>query len=278
MQADATGAQVADQPAPLFQCQTDCGMGYEQADDERQQAKGGQVEVETVGQPLQAAIVLPGLQLKVRRDIRWQRPRRGSHQQARQLPGCMQQRLGVADIDHDHPWGQRWLQNQRWQQLPFAVACRGPGACMQLAQGVRPDPGLPGHADKGLQVERSGLHTGDAAGRWQAQRLDADQPHAARRLTSKAQAPFQYRRHRPALPAQLHVQCLVEALASPRHQLRLQRPGQHGAGPGIIAACLAVQRLHAGPQRRGQPQAGEDAEKLHAMAPPVAEQRQQGQR
>ncbi|MNS75063.1 hypothetical protein D3C72_1085610 [compost metagenome] len=109
LQADATGAQVANQAAPLFQCQTDCGMGNEQADDERQQAKGGQVEVEAVGQPLQAAIVLPGLQLKVRRDIRRQRPRRGSHQQARQLPGGMQQRLGVADIDHDHPWGQRWL-------------------------------------------------------------------------------------------------------------------------------------------------------------------------
>ena len=31
---------------------------------------------------------------------------------------------------------------------------------------------------------------------------------------------------------------------------------QHGAGAGIVGARLAVQRLHPGPQRGGQPQAG----------------------
>ncbi|MCY1427313.1 hypothetical protein D9M71_431540 [compost metagenome] len=190
----------------------------------------------------------------------------------------MQQRLSLADIDHDHSRRQRWLQNQRWQQLPFAVAYGLSGVCVQLTQGVRPNPGLPGGADEGLQVECLRLHASNAAGRRQAQRLDADQTHAARLFARQAQAPFQHRRHRPAQPAQLQVQRLVETFATAWQQLRLQRPGQHRAGPGIVAACLAVQRLHTGPQRRGQPQAGEDTEKLHAMAPPVAEQRQQGQR
>ncbi|MCY1410771.1 hypothetical protein D9M71_261460 [compost metagenome] len=253
-------------------------MGDEQADNERQQAEGGQVEVETVGEALQAAIVLPRLQFKVAGNIRRQRPGRISQQQTRQLPRCVQQRLRVADVHHDDPGCQRRLQNQRRQQLPFTVAGRLPGAFVQLTQGVWPNPGLPGRADERLQVECLHLHPGNAAGRRQAQRLDADQSHTACGLARQAQAPFQHRRNSPAQPAQFHVQRLIEALAIARYQLRLQRPGQYRAGPGIVAACLAVQCLHTGPQGRGQPQASEDAEALHTMAPPVAEQRQQGQR
>ena len=192
-------------------------MGDKQAYDERQQAESSQVEVKALSQPLQPAVVLLRLQFEVNRNISRQRPWLAGHQQSRQLPRRVQQPLGMADIDHDHAGRQCRLQDHGWQQLPFAVAHRCPTLCAQLPQGVWPGPRLPGRADERLHIECLRLHTGNAAGRRQAQRVDAQQAHAARGLPRQAQAPFQHGRYWPTLLAQLHVKPLVEALTVARH-------------------------------------------------------------
>ncbi|MNH16289.1 hypothetical protein D3C79_759230 [compost metagenome] len=145
----------------------------------------------------------------------------------------------------------------------------------QSLQRVRPNPGLPGHSNERLQVEGLHLGTGNLHRRWQAQWFDADQSYRQRLLSSKTQASFQYRGDGPATLAQRQVQRLVETLGVSGHQLPVHCPCQHRAGTSVVTARLAVQCLDAGPQRSRQPQTGEDTEKLHAMAPPMTEQRLQ---
>ncbi|MNJ37147.1 hypothetical protein D3C77_319560 [compost metagenome] len=251
-------------------------MGDKQPDDEGQQAQGGEVEVKAVGQPLQAAVVAGGLQLKARGKGRGQWPWRPRQQQPRQLPGRLQQHLGMADIHHDHARRQVWHEDKGRQPQPFTADRVIGGAHAQLLQGVRTDPGLPRCTDERLQVEVLRVRAGNSRCRWQAQWLDTQHANTAWLLAGEAQAALQYRRSLPAQLAQLQVERLVEPLTVTRHQLRVQRPRHHCTGAGIVIACLAVQRLDASPQCRGQPQPGQDAETLQAMAPPVAQQRLQG--
>nr|VVN40068.1 hypothetical protein PS652_05370 [Pseudomonas fluorescens] len=246
-QADATGAQVANQAAALFEGQANGGVGDEQPDDEGQQAQRREVEVKTVGQALKVAVVAGCLQGQALGDVCRQRPGLFAQQQSRQLSGCLQQRLRVADIHHDHPRCQLRLDNQRRQYLAVTADRLPVGIQPQLPQGIGADPGLSGRADECLQVEPLQRSTGDGHCRWQAQRLDTDQPYCQRLLPGKAQATFQHRRQLPAERAQLQVQRLREALTAARHQLRLRRPGQHGAGAGVVGPGLAVERLHSGP-------------------------------
>ncbi|MNM79557.1 hypothetical protein D3C81_914920 [compost metagenome] len=228
------------------------------------------------GQALQATVITGWLQFELRGNGRRQGFGRPRQQQPRQSPGGLQQGLGMADVDHDHTRRQLRLEHKRRQYLPLTAHGPVGNGLAQLTQGIRPYPGLPRHTYKGLQVEVSRPQASHGGGRWQAQRLDAYQPHTHRLLASKPQPPLQYWSNRPARLAQLQVQRLIEPLTATRYQLRLHRPRQHRTGAGIVAARLAVERLHAGPQRSGQPQAGENAEALHAMTPPMAQQRLQG--
>ena len=53
---DAAGAQRAQHRQPLLEGQADRGIDDEEADEERQQAEGGQVEMKTVGEALQIGL------------------------------------------------------------------------------------------------------------------------------------------------------------------------------------------------------------------------------
>ncbi|VVM45043.1 hypothetical protein PS623_00456 [Pseudomonas fluorescens] len=97
-------------------------MGNEQADHECQQAQRSQVEVKAVGQALQITVVATGLQHKLGGDVGRQRSGLLFEQQTRQLSWRAEQRLRVADIDHDHPRRQFRLQDQRRHQLTIAGA------------------------------------------------------------------------------------------------------------------------------------------------------------
>ncbi|MNZ48042.1 hypothetical protein D3C78_657770 [compost metagenome] len=158
-QAHAAGAQGAQQAAALLQGQADGGMHDEQADEEGQQTEGAEVEVEAVGQALQVVAGARRLQLQqlgqLGRQIRRPDCEIRRQQQPRQLPRRLQQRLGMADVDDDHPGRQLRVHLQGRQALAIAGQCPLAGLQAETLQGVRGDPGLSRHADKGAQVERA---------------------------------------------------------------------------------------------------------------------------
>ncbi|MNI43766.1 hypothetical protein D3C73_981070 [compost metagenome] len=246
-------------------------MGNEQPHHEGQQAEGGEVQVKAGGQPLQVGIIAGRLQLQARRNVARQWPVTVA-EQPRQLPGGIEQGLRLADVDHHHTRCQLRMQGKRRQYLPVHRGQLLAGLAPQLAQRVRAHPRLPRRAHERLQVKTLHIGAGNGHARQQAKRLDPYQAQRNLRRCSQAQAPFQHRCYRPAQPAQLHIQRLVEALPRACHQLRAGRPGEHRAGLCVVVARLGVERLNAGPQGRVQPQTGEDADALQPVAPPMAAQ------
>ena len=197
-------------------------------------------------------------------------------QKPRQLLGLFEQALRDADVDQQQA-RRHVLLREQWRQGLAVHGLR----CITLAQaehlqGVRGNPGAARRAEKfDDPLDRHRL-PGHCRIRRQRHRLDAHHLNALVFVALECQPALQYRRHRPALTAQLDKPALGKQRTVRRTQAGLRFAADHLAGPRIAVACLAVQCLDAGEQTGGQPQPGQHTEKLHGMAPPVAEQRAQG--
>ncbi|MDT4844755.1 hypothetical protein FQZ97_787240 [compost metagenome] len=199
-----------------------------------------------------------------------------TQQQRRQLQRCIQQPLRRTDVHQQHARRQPRVQLQRWQRLPTGgqrlLALRQ----VEGLERVRGNPGTPGLAKEGSQVKVGHRLARQRGAERQGQRLDAEQLQALLGMPLQTQGTLQNRRHRPAGQAQVEKNLLANASAAAGADPVVVVPGDQLAGTGITVARLAIERLHPGPQAGGQPQTGEQAEKLHRMPSPVAEQRVQG--
>ena len=115
---DAAGAQRPQHRQPLLEGKPDRRIDDEEADEERQQAEGREVEVKAVGQALEIGrrVRLDQTQ-PVAGDAlqRRARPLGLAEQQPRQLIRHVQDALRDADIDHEHVRHELRLHAQRRQ-------------------------------------------------------------------------------------------------------------------------------------------------------------------
>ncbi len=218
-----------------------------------QDAKGGQVQVETVGQPRQAIVGGGGAQ----RQALGHRAGQGAgrvDQQGRDCAPLVQKPLGQRDVDqHRH---RRQVRRGRDGQALKRPCHLGPGQRLGRDQrhGAAQEPG---------QIVRAqGRQPRHRRRAGQGQGLHPQHPQPSRGPT------LQHGRDGPALtPHRREIGRGQNAFR--RHQpvqpILPQRPRR----PGIGRPRLGVDRLHARPQRRRHRQPHEQHRQLQRMPPPV---------
>ena len=236
-------------------------MHDEQSDREGKEAEGCEVQVKAVGEagkvalhsgraPHQAGRHLrqgPCLRRLLRRD-----------QQARQLPRRVEQLLRDADV------GQRGARRQ-----PFGDAQRRGLCSLQPLRRLARHDEQSRRRDEGRQpnVGSSDIHLRGL--RRQRHRIDAED---AQTLGPEALLALEHGRHQPASLAQRDVVGLRDSRAIGMDELFQPVLAHHRSGARIARPRLAIDRLHGGPQRRGQRQSQHQHGELQLVPPPVRQE------
>ena len=170
-------------------------MHDEQTDQERKKAEGGEIEVKTVGQAGEIAII-------IRRDEPqsiagdWLKPRLVEcllieDNESRELSGSIEQALRDADVDDDCA-GRRFGERRKRRELLSAFGLR---LCalrkIKPAQGLRGGKAAAWTGKEIFDHIRSRPPVGDRRAARQRQRFDADDPNI---LFANSDCAFQHRR------------------------------------------------------------------------------------
>ncbi len=226
-QRQAEGAQGAEHRAALLEGKADGAVHDEQTHREAEQAEGGEVEVEAVGQPRQVGALRRRAQGQVGGD-----PGEIGGGQGAGPAGSAGARPGPAGpagparrrYRSAAGWG-------RWQRRRSPLRSNAPFSRAATAGAARIRPG--GDRKPAMSPPLVRPSAGDV--RRCGQRIEPDQANAFAR---HGQPPFDDRADLPARPAQGHVGRLVQRLAAGRDQLAepgfaqcARRPGHSWRGP-----------------------------------------------